>query len=84
MRKVAAPKLRARAAAVGEGGKGFISSLARRWERGTFVSHGTYDVAAMRKPHPPVKYTETVPGHLVEVEPGHYATAEAAEQLSFI
>jgi hypothetical protein len=38
----------------------------------------------MRKPHPPVRYTETAPEYLVEVEPGHYATDEAAEQLSLI
>ncbi|MER7922119.1 hypothetical protein ABTY96_03110 [Streptomyces sp. NPDC096057] len=54
----------------------------RRAERGTLISHGTYDVAAVRRPFPPVRYTETVPEYLVEVEPGHYATEEAAEQLS--
>lgn len=59
-------------------------NIARRAERGTLHSHGTYDVATMRKPHPPVRYTETVPEYLVEVEPGHYATHEAAEQLSLI
>lgn len=57
-------------------------NIVRRVERGTLHSHGTYDVAAMRKPHPPVRFTEAVPAYLVEVEPGHYATEEAAESLA--
>lgn len=81
MRKASAPTIHARARAVGEGGKGTLSSLARRWERGTFTSHGTYDVATMKRPFPPVRYTEAVPEYLVEVAAGHYATAEAAEGL---
>jgi hypothetical protein len=55
-------------------------NIARRAERGTLHSHGTPGVDA--KPFPPVRYTETVPEYLVEVEPGHYATAEAAESLA--
>ncbi|MEU1254842.1 hypothetical protein ABZ445_16340 [Streptomyces chartreusis] len=59
-----------------------LRNIARRAERGTLHSHGTYDVAAMRKPHPPVRFTDAVPEYLVEVEPGHYATDEAAESLA--
>lgn len=61
-----------------------LRNAVRRAERGTLYSCGTYDVATMRKPHPPVRFTETVPEYLVEVEPGHYATDDAAEQLTFL
>ncbi|WDM16685.1 hypothetical protein J3S85_37590 [Streptomyces lavenduligriseus] len=57
-------------------------NTARRAERGTLHSHGTYNVRTARKPHPSVRYTETVPEYLVEIEPGHYATDEAAESLA--
>ncbi|MFD9442103.1 hypothetical protein [Streptomyces sp. NPDC060001] len=56
--------------------------IARRAERGTLPSYGTYDVAAMKKPFPAVRFTDAVPEYLVEVEPGHYATAEVAEELT--
>jgi hypothetical protein len=57
-------------------------NIVRRAERGTLSSWGTYDVGRMRKPFPKVRYTDEVPAYLVEVGPGHYATEEAAEQLS--
>lgn len=60
-------------------------AILRRAERGTVIGHGaTYDVAAARRPWPKVRYTEEIPSYLVEVEPGHYATEEAAEQLTLV
>lgn len=56
-------------------------SIARRAERGTLTSWGTYDVATARKPFPKVRYTDEVPEYLVEIEPGHFATQDAAEML---
>lgn len=82
MRKAGAETLRKRAAAVGEGGSDCISQQARRWERGTFPSYGTYDVSAARKPFPAPRFTGEAPAYLVEIEPGHYATADVAKQLT--
>lgn len=81
MRKVGAASLRERAAKVGDGGKGEYSKLANRWEGGVFASHGTYEVAAMRKPFPKARFTDETPAYLVEIAPGEFATAEAAESM---
>ncbi|AKZ59215.1 hypothetical protein SAM23877_6170 [Streptomyces ambofaciens ATCC 23877] len=56
-------------------------NIARRAERGTLYSH-TSPWASDLKPFPPVKFTDEVPAYLVEIEPGHYATEEAAESLT--
>ncbi|MFB7114097.1 hypothetical protein [Streptomyces sp. NPDC056291] len=58
-----------------------VNNSIRRAERGTFPTHGT--PGASTAPFPKVKFTDEVPAYLVEIEPGHYATDEAAEQLSF-
>lgn len=57
-------------------------NVARRAERGTTSLH-TSTWAADLKPFPKVRFTDEIPAGLVEIEPGHYATHEAAEQLSF-
>ncbi|EHM24272.1 hypothetical protein SPW_7366 [Streptomyces sp. W007] len=79
MRKAGVPDLRARARAVGEGGKGRISKMADLWERGGFTPYGTYNVAAMRKPFPKVTPAD-VPDYFVETAPGEYVTSEIAEE----
>jgi hypothetical protein len=79
MRKAGAPTLRAKARAVGDGGKGEFSKLAARWERGVFAAHGTPGVSSA--PFPKFRFTGEIPEYLTEVAPGHYATAEAAEGL---
>ncbi|GGY89037.1 hypothetical protein GCM10010327_19750 [Streptomyces nitrosporeus] len=56
-------------------------AIVRRAERGTFHSHIS-PWATDLKPFPKVRFTDKVPVYLVEVAPGHYATAEAAEQLT--
>ncbi|MEU3986136.1 hypothetical protein AB0F77_39775 [Streptomyces sp. NPDC026672] len=57
-----------------------VNNSIRRAERGTFPSHGTPGVSVA--PFSKVKFTDKVPAYLVEVEPGHYATEEAAKQLT--
>ncbi|WP_369147106.1 hypothetical protein [Streptomyces sp. R44] len=57
--------------------------IVRRAERGTLHSH-TSPWASNLKPLPKVRFTDEIPAYLVEVESGHYATAEAAEQLALI
>lgn len=59
-------------------------NIVRRAERGTLPSYGTCDVATMKKPFPKVKFTDEVPAYLTEVEPGHYATEEVAEELTLV
>ncbi|MFJ6636629.1 hypothetical protein ACIQMR_35475 [Streptomyces sp. NPDC091376] len=56
-------------------------NIVRRAERGTCHSH-TSPWAASLKPLPKVRFTAEIPSYLVEVAPGHYATEEAAEQLT--
>ncbi|PKA37945.1 hypothetical protein [Streptomyces sp. SM8] len=53
----------------------------RRAEKGTITKFGTYDVATMRKPWPKVRFTTEVPEYLTEVEPGHWATPEVADEM---
>ncbi|MEV4037676.1 hypothetical protein [Streptomyces umbrinus] len=36
------------------------------------------------KPFPKVRFTDQIPEYLVEVEPGHYATAEVAEEDGYL
>ncbi|WP_329449073.1 hypothetical protein OG906_41345 (plasmid) [Streptomyces sp. NBC_01426] len=58
-------------------------AIVRRAERGTFVSH-TSAWAADLRPTPKFRFTGEIPDSLVEIEPDHYATFEAAEQLALI
>ncbi|MGO4459876.1 hypothetical protein AB4039_21645 [Streptomyces sp. M-16] len=58
-------------------------AIVRRAERGTFVSHASAWAADLR-PTPKFRFTGEVPDYLVEVEPNHYATPDAVEQLSLI
>ncbi|PPS86472.1 hypothetical protein BZZ08_03439 [Streptomyces sp. MH60] len=57
-----------------------VKNSIRRAERGTFPTHGT--PGASTAPFPRVKFTDEIPAYLVEIEPGHYATEEAAESLA--
>ncbi|MFE5723529.1 hypothetical protein [Streptomyces erythrochromogenes] len=56
-------------------------ALLRRAERGTFVSHASPWAAALR-PTPKFRFTGEVPAYLVEIEANHYATSDAAQQLT--
>ncbi|MGV9546795.1 hypothetical protein [Streptomyces ardesiacus] len=58
-------------------------NIARRAERGTTFGCTSAWASAL-KPLPKIRYTEEVPAYLVEIEPDHYATPEAAEQLALI